>query len=37
MQVHTRLVVTQVYIGKMFNKNIEMGFREQFFTSVSEH
>ena len=28
-QVHTRFVVTQVYIEKMFNKNIEIGFQSQ--------
>jgi len=27
MQVDTRLVVTPVYIEKMFNKNIEIGFQ----------
>jgi len=28
---HTRPVVTQVYIKKMFNKNIEIGFHGQLF------
>ena len=27
LQVHTRLEVTQVYIEKNFNKNIEIGFQ----------
>jgi len=31
LQVHTRLVVTQVYIEKMFNKNIEIGFQSAVF------
>jgi len=31
LQVHTRLVVTQVYIEKMFNKNTEMGFQSAVF------
>ena len=30
-EVHTRLVVTQVYIEKMFNKNIEIGFQSAVF------
>jgi len=31
LQVLTRPVVTQVYIGKMFNKNIEIGFQSAVF------
>ena len=31
LQVHTRLVVTQVYIGKMSDKNIEIGFQSAIF------
>ena len=29
--LHTRLVVTQVYIEKMFNTNIEIGFQSAVF------
>ena len=36
LQVYTRPVVTQVWIEKMFNKNIKIGFRMQVVTSVSE-
>ena len=31
LQVHTTLVVTQVYIEKMFNKNIDIGFQSAVF------
>ena len=31
VQVRTRFVVTQVYIEKMFNKNIEIGFQSAAF------
>jgi len=31
LQVHTRLAVTQVYVEKMFNKNIEIGFQSAVF------
>ena len=31
LQVHTRPVVTQVYIEKMFNQNIEIGFQSAVF------
>jgi len=31
LQVHTRPVVTQVLIEKMFNKNIEIGFQSAVF------
>jgi len=36
LQAHTRLVVTQVYIEKMFNKSIEIGFQNAVFHLVSE-
>ena len=31
LQVHTRLVVTQINIEKMFNKIIEIGFQSAVF------
>jgi len=31
VQVHTRIVVTQVYIEKMFNKNTGKGFQSAVF------
>jgi len=36
LQVHTRPVVTQVYIEKMFNKHIKIGFQRSVFHLVSE-
>jgi len=29
--MHARLVVTQVYMEKMFNKNIEIGFQSAVY------
>ena len=31
LQVHTKPVVTQVWIEKIFNKNIEIGFQSVVF------
>ena len=31
LQVHTRPAVTQVFIEKLFNKNIEIGFQSAVF------
>jgi len=37
LHMHTRPVVAQVWIKKMLNKNREIGFRAQFFTSCQCH